>query len=89
MPLITNTVREVINKEMDAVVEELKEDSSVVTEQSVLGMAMEEIQEMVREKAPVFYGLVKAAAWSKEQDERNTLKDPTKVCVLCESRDDR
>jgi len=85
MPLIVSTMEEVINKEMDAVVEELKEDSSAVTEQSVLGMAMEEIQETVQKKASVFYNLVKTAAWSKEQDERNTLKDPTKVCALRES----
>jgi len=71
--------------EMDTVVGELKEDSSDVTEQSVLGTAIDEVQERVRVTAPVFYDLVRTAAWSKEQDERNTLKDPTKVCALRES----
>lgn len=75
----------IINSEMDAVVGELKEDSSDVTERSVLGMVVEEVQENVRDTVPLFYDLVRAAAWSEEQDERNTLKDPTKVCVLRES----
>jgi len=86
LPLVIDTVKDIINHEMDAVVEELKEDSPALTEQSVLGMVIDEIQEKVQEKAPVFYNLVKMAVWSKEQDERNTLKDPTKVCVLRGSR---
>ena len=82
MPLIIDVVKEVISREMEVVVEELKEDSSAVTEQSVLGMVIEEIQEKVQGAAPVFCDLVKTAAWSKDQDGRNTLKDPTKVRVL-------
>jgi len=84
LPLVIDTVKMVINREMDAVVEELKEDSSAVTEQSVLGTVIEEVQGKVQVKAPVFYDLVKTAAWSKNQDERNTLRDPAKVCVVCE-----
>ena len=34
--------------------------------------------------APVFYDLVKTAAWRKEQEERNTLKDLTKVSMTRE-----
>ena len=78
-PLMLKTVKEVINEEMDLVVEELKEESADVTEQSVLGTVIEEIQETVRVTAPVFYDLVKTAAWSERQEERNKLKDPTKV----------
>ena len=79
LPLVLRTVKEIINEEMDLVVEELKEDSADVTEQSVLGTVIEEIQERVRVTAPVFYDLVKTAAWSERQEERNKLKDPTKV----------
>ena len=70
---------------MNAVVKELKEGSADITEQSVLGTVMEEVQEKVLNTAPVFYGLSKTAAWSKEQEEQNTLKDPTKVIALHES----
>ena len=70
---------------MSAVVKELKEGSADVTEQSVLGIVIEEVQGKVRNTAPVFYDLVKTAAWSKEQEEQNTLKDPTKVSTLHES----
>jgi len=50
MSLIIDTVKEVIDREISAVVEELKEDSSAVTEQSVPGTAMEEIQEKVKKR---------------------------------------
>jgi len=79
LPVIINTVKSIIKKEMDALVNELKEDSADVTEQSVLGTVIDEVQEKVQATAPVFYDLVKTAAWSEEQDKRNTLKDPTKV----------
>ena len=48
----------------------------------------DDVQEKIRDAAPhsIFYDLVRAAAWSMEQDERNTLKDPTKVRVLHVSR---
>jgi hypothetical protein len=77
-------MKKVINDEMDALVEELKEKSADITEQSVLGTVIDEVQEKVRVTAPVFYDLVKTAAWSKEQQKRNTLKEPTKVSMLCE-----
>ena len=86
LPLVIRTVKEIINSEMVAVVEELKEDSADITEQSVLGTVIDEVQEKVRVTAPVFYDLVRTAAWSKVQEERNTLKDPTKVSVLHEFR---
>jgi len=85
LPLIIKTVRKVINKEMDAVVEELKDESDI-TEESVLGTVIDKIQEKVRVTAPVFYDLVKTAAWSKKQDERNTLKEPTKASTWYELR---
>jgi len=81
LPLVIGTVKEVINEEMDDIVEELKEESADVTEQSVLGTVIDEIQEKVQAVAPVFYDLVKTAAWRREQEERNTLKDPTKVSI--------
>ena len=56
LPLVIGMVKEIINNEMNAVVKELKE-SADVTEQSVLGTAVEEAQEKVRNTAPVFYGL--------------------------------
>ena len=59
--------------------EELKDESVDVTEESVIGTVIDETQEKVRVTAPVFYGLAKTAAWSKKQDERNTLEDPTKA----------
>ena len=86
LPLVIETMKAVINEEMDAVVEELKEESADVTEQSVLGMVIDEVQEKVQIMAPTFYDLVKTAAWSKEQEERNTLKDPTKASVYYELR---
>ena len=85
LPLVISTVKEIINNEMSAVVKELKEESADVTEQSVLGTVIEEVQGKVRNTAPVFYDLVKTAAWSKEQEEQNTLKDPTKVSALHQS----
>jgi hypothetical protein len=78
LPLVIETVQEIINEEMDAVVEELKEESDV-TEENVLGMMIGDIQEVVRVIAPVFYSLVRTAAWSKKQEEQNTLRDPAKV----------
>jgi hypothetical protein len=65
---VIETVQEIINEEMDAVVEELKEESDV-TEENVLGMMIGDIQEVVRVIAPVFYSLVRTAAWSKKQEE--------------------
>jgi hypothetical protein len=85
LPLVINTVKEIINREMDAVVEELKEESAEVTEQSVLGTAIDEVLEKVQAAAPVFYALVWRAACSEKQEGRNTLKDPTKVSVCCKS----
>ena len=82
--LVIETMKEIINKEMNVVVGELMEKSADVTEQSVLGTVIEDVQEKVRVAAPVLYDLIRTAAWSKEQDERNTLKDPTKVSELCE-----
>ena len=82
LPVVIKAVEKIIKTEMDAVVEELKEDSADITERSVLGSVMEEVQETVQVMAPVFYRLVKTAAWSEEQEERNTLKEPTKVRVL-------
>lgn len=82
LPLVIRTVKEVINDEMVAVVEELKEDSADVTEKSVLGTVIDKVQAKVQAAAPVFYDLVRTAAWSREQEERNTLKDPTKVSIL-------
>jgi lipase chaperone LimK len=84
LPVVIKTVKNLINDKMDAVVEELKEESADVTEQSVLGSVIDEVQEKVQVTAPVFYDLVKTVAWSKEQEERNTLKDPTKASTLHE-----
>ena len=78
------TVKEVINKEMDTVVEELNEDSADVTEQSVLGTVIDKVQERVQVVAPVFYNLMKTVAWRKEQEERNKIRDPTKVSTYHE-----
>ena len=78
--LVIETMQEIISKEMDAVVEELKEESDI-TKENMLGMMIGEIQEVVQAVAPVFYELVKTAAQSKKQEEQNTLKDPAKVRV--------
>ncbi|KAF9784435.1 hypothetical protein BJ322DRAFT_1021189 [Thelephora terrestris] len=83
LPLVINTVKDIINNEIDVVVEELKEDSADITEQSVLGAVIDEVQERVLVIAPVFYDLVMKAAWREKQEERNTLKDPTKASVMC------
>ena len=69
LPLIIGMVKEIINNEMSAVVKELKEESADVTEQSVLGTVIKEVQGKVQNTAPVFYNLIKTAAWSKEQEE--------------------
>ena len=57
LPLVIGIVKEIINNEMNAVVKELKEELADVTEQSVLGTVVEEVQEKVRNTAPVFDGL--------------------------------
>ena len=57
------TVKESINEEMDAVVEELKEESADITEQSVLGAVIDEVQEVVQVTPPVFHDLVRTVAW--------------------------
>ena len=49
------------SEEIEVVVEESKEDSADVTEQSVLGEVIEDIQKKVQVIAPVLYGLVRAA----------------------------
>ena len=79
MPLIIDAVKEIVNEEMDTIVEELKENSADVTEQSVLGTVIDEVQDKVRVTAIVFFDLVRTASWSEKQDERNKLKDPTTV----------
>ena len=79
LPLVISTVKEIVNKEMNAVVEELKEESAEVTEQSVLGTVIDQVQGKVRATAPVFYDIIKSAAWSERQEERNKQKDPAKA----------
>ena len=79
LPVVVETVKDIINREMDAVVEELKEGSANVTEEGILETTIEEVQGIIEVTAPVFYDLVKTAAWSEKQEGRNTLRDPTKV----------
>ena len=69
---------------MDTVVEEPKEESIDVTERSVLDTMIEEGLEQVQDTAPALYDRVMTTAGSKEQEEQNTLKDPTKVIVFHE-----
>ena len=83
LPLILDTVKDLINKEMDAVVEKLKEESAEVTEKSTLGPVIDEVQDTVRTTAPVFYSLVGTAAWSKKQEEQNALEDLAKASEWC------
>ena len=85
VPLVIDVVEGIINNEMEATVEELNEELTDVTEQSVLGAVMEEVQGKTRDTALVFYYLVRTAAWSKEQEEQSTLKDPTKICAFHQS----
>lgn len=84
LPLIINTVKKIVNEEIEVVVKELKEDSADVTEQSVLGEVIDNVQKKVLVIAPMFYDLIRTAAWSKGQEERNTHRDPTKVSELYE-----
>ena len=79
LPLMIRTVEQIINNEIDAVVEELREDSAEVTEQTVLGTVVDEVQGKLPVIAPVFYNIVKTAAWSERQEEQNSHKDPTKA----------
>jgi hypothetical protein len=79
LPLVVRTVKEIISKEMDAVVEELKEESADVTEQTVLGTVIDEVQGRIQSIAPTFYDIVRTAAWSEKQEERNSHRDPTKA----------
>ena len=79
LPVVINAIKEIINREMVTVVEELKEDSAEVTEQSVLGTVIDEVRDKVRVAAPVLYDLIKTAAWSTKQEGRNSFKDPEKV----------
>ena len=67
-------------------VEELTED---ITNQNVHGMVIEEVQEMARDAAQVFYDHGRTLVWSKKQDERNTFKGPTKMRVFRESEPQR
>ena len=64
---------------MGAVVEELKEESADLPEQTVLGTVVDEVQGKIPVVAPVFYDIVEAAAWSEKQEERNSHKDPMKA----------
>ena len=84
MPVIIGTVKGIINEEMDVVVEGLYDDSAEVAEKSVHGTAIGEVQEKVQVAAPVFCDLERTAAWSKKQEKRNKLKDPTTVSIYCE-----
>ena len=78
VPLVVGVVKGISNDETEAVVEELKEESADVTEQSVLGAVMKEVQGRVRDIEPVFYDLLaRAATWSKEQEGQDTLNNPT------------
>jgi hypothetical protein len=85
LAIIIDTVKGIINREMDIVVEELKEESAEVTELSVPGTVIDEVLGKVRGAAPVFYALIWKAACSEKQEGRNTLKDPTKVSMCCKS----
>jgi len=58
LPLVLRTVKDLINKEMDALVEELKEKSS----DEHTRYRVDEVQEKIRDTVPVFYDLVKTAA---------------------------
>ena len=69
---------------MDTVVEELKEESIDVTERSVLDTMIKEGLEQVQDTAPVLYDRLMTTAGSKEQEEQNMLKDPTKASVFHE-----
>ena len=44
VPLVIDTVKWIINDEMEDVVEELKESADAITEQSVLGVVIAEVQ---------------------------------------------
>ena len=44
VPLVIDTVKCMINDEMEDVVEELKESADPITEQSVLGVVIAEVQ---------------------------------------------
>ena len=78
VPLVVSVVKGISNDEMEAVVEEL-EESADVTEQSVLGAVMKEVQGRVRDIELVFYDLLtRAVTWSKEQEGQDTLNNPTK-----------
>ena len=44
MPLVIDTVEWIINDEIEDVVEELKESADAITEQSVLGVVIAEVQ---------------------------------------------
>jgi hypothetical protein len=58
LAIIIDTVQGIINREMDIVVEELKEESAEVTELSVPGTVIDEVLGKVWGAAPVFYALV-------------------------------
>ena len=83
LPLILDTVKNLINEEMDVVVEKLKEESAEVTEKSILGPVIDEVQDTVRTTAPVSYSLVGTAAWSEKQEEQNALEDLAKASEWC------
>ena len=55
------------------------EDSAEVTEQTVLGTVVDEVQGKLPVIAPVFNNIVKTAAWSERQKEQSSHKDPTKA----------
>ena len=84
LPLMIRTVKQIINKEMDAVIEELREDSAEVSEQTVLGTVVDEVQGKLPVVAPVFYNIIETAAWSERQEEQNSHKDPTKASFIPE-----
>ena len=70
--LVIYTVKQISNKEMDTVVEELREESTEVTKQTVLGTVMDEVQSKLPVVAPVFYNIIKTVAWNERQEEQNS-----------------
>ena len=47
MPLIIDTLKELINEKLDAVLEVFREESAEVTEKGILGMVIDEVMDKV------------------------------------------
>ena len=76
-----DTVLEIIGNEMGALDEVFKSPQSELSEESLLSIKWEEMTAEVRREAPTTWTLFRHAAYTQEQESRNTRKNPDSVNI--------